>query len=200
MAKRRAARRQKPVKAAKKRPAARRTAKRAKKAAPRRPAKKTPARKKAVRRVAARRARPRGPRPQAVAAAPPKLPRLDRVRRTLDDTIPTPPSSLDMEQHGSAARSGRAELEHSRKLHGNMAEVTGGDVDVNVDNAYFSGDEAPGGDNPTPDMDIVDDIGKALGVEYNDNEELKSGDKLAARDKHRWELNPASAEDYRTRD
>ena len=40
--------------------------------------------------------------------------------------------------------------------------ITGGDVDADVENAYFSGDEAPGGDNPTPDQDIVDDIGKAL--------------------------------------
>ena len=52
--------------------------------------------------------------------------------------------------------------------------ITGGDVDVNVENAYFSGDEAPGGDNPTPDQDVVDDIGKALGVEYQDNEELRA--------------------------
>ena len=56
--------------------------------------------------------------------------------------------------------------------------ITGGDVDVDVEDAYFTGDEAPGGDNPTPDQDIVDDIGKALGVEYQDNEELKAGDKV----------------------
>ncbi len=36
-------------------------------------------------------------------------------------------------------------------------------------------DEAPGGDNPTPDQDIVDEIGKALGVEYQDSEELRAG-------------------------
>ena len=41
--------------------------------------------------------------------------------------------------------------------------ITGGDVDVDVEDAYFTGDEAPGGDNPTPDQDVVDDIGKALG-------------------------------------
>ena len=40
------------------------------------------------------------------------------------------------------------------------------------------GDEAPGGDNPTPDQDIVDDIGKAVGVQYEDNEELKAADKI----------------------
>ena len=53
------------------------------------------------------------------------------------------------------------------------ASIAGGDVDADVESAYFTGDEAPGGDNPTPDQDIVDDIGKALGVEYQDNEELK---------------------------
>jgi hypothetical protein len=78
--------------------------------------------------------------------------------------------------------------------------ITGGDVDVDLEQAYFSGDEAPGGDNPTPDQDVVDDIGKALGVEYQDNEELRASDKVADRDKKRWELDPASAEDYRDRD
>ena len=84
--------------------------------------------------------------------------------------------------------------------HRNMSpEISGGDVDVDLEDAYFTGEEAPGGDNPTPDQDIVDDIGKALGVEYNDDEELKSADKLEKRDKHRWELDPASSEDYKER-
>ena len=61
---------------------------------------------------------------------------------------------------------------------------------------YAVGDESPGGDNPTPDQDRVDDIGKALGVQYNDDEELKAADKITERDRHRWELDPASAEDY----
>jgi hypothetical protein len=43
---------------------------------------------------------------------------------------------------------------------------------------------------------VVDDIGKAVGVQYEDNEELKGEAKIAKRDKHRWELDPASAEDY----
>jgi Family of unknown function (DUF6335) len=29
---------------------------------------------------------------------------------------------------------------------------------------------------------------------------LKSGDKLVERDKHRWEMDPASSEDYQDRD
>src|SRR5579864_625612 len=137
----------------------------------------------------------------AIEPPPAKRPRLDRVRRTLDDVLPTPPSSLNLERRGTAAGTGRAELaDNLRKLGGGMTPaITGGDVDADYENAYFSGDDAPGGDNPTPDQEVVDDIGKALGVEYNDNEELKSGDKVTDRDKHRWELDPASSEDYKER-
>ena len=105
-----------------------------------------------------------------------------------------------MVRRGTAARTGRAEIAESRADHATMTpSITGGDVDASVEDAYFTGDEAPGGDNTTPDQDIVDDIGKALGVEYQDNEELHTGDKVEERDKHRWELDPASSEDYRDR-
>jgi hypothetical protein len=105
-----------------------------------------------------------------------------------------------MNRHGSAVRTGRAEMAQAHANHATMTpDISAGDVDVDVENAYFSGDEAPGGDNPTPDQDVVDEIGKALGVEYQDSEELRASDKVAERDKHRWELDPASAEDYRDR-
>jgi hypothetical protein len=130
---------------------------------------------------------------------PPKKASLDRVRRTLDDIVTGPPSSLDMERHGSAARTGRAEMAENLRDHRGMTDVTGGDVDVDVEDAYFAGEEAPGGDNPTPDQDIVDNIGKALGVQYEDNEELKGADKVIERDRKRWELDPASSEDYKER-
>jgi hypothetical protein len=131
------------------------------------------------------------------ARPPAKAPRLYRDRRTLEEPAPGPPSSLNMERRGSAARTGRAELAEARQNHATMTPaITGGDVDADLEAAYFSGDEAPGGDNPTPDQDVVDEIGKALGVEYQDNEELKPGDEVVERDKHRWELDPASSEDY----
>jgi Family of unknown function (DUF6335) len=114
--------------------------------------------------------------------------------------VPTPPSSLDMDRHGSAARTGREELADTRRKHQGMSpEIASGDLDVDVEDAYFTGEEAPGGDNPTPDQDVVEDIGKALGVQYADNEELKASDKVTERDKHRWELDPASSEDYKDR-
>jgi hypothetical protein len=125
---------------------------------------------------------------------------LDRNRRhlpELEDNIPTPPSSLDLDRTPSAARSGRQGMREARMHHNETSpELTGGDVDASWEDAYSTGDEAPGGDNPTPDQDRVDDIGKALGVQYEDSEELKAADKIIERDRHRWELDPASAEDY----
>ena len=133
-----------------------------------------------------------------------QAPKLDRERkklRELEETLEGPPSSLDMDRTASAARSGRRHMQDTLEDHNETSPaMTGGDVDADWEDAYAVGDEAPGGDNPTPDQDRVDDIGKALGVTYEDNEELKGADKIAERDKHRWELDPASSDDYRERD
>ena len=193
MAKRRPAGRTKSTRSTRKRSVARRSG--------RRPTKKTTPRPKvtASKKARASRKSPKNPKRPKMAVAR-KAPALDRARRTLDETVPTPPSSLDLSRRASAARSGRAELAERRREHQGMSPaVTGGDVDVDVEDAYFTGDGAPGGDNPTPDQDVVDDIGKALGVQYEDNEELKASDKVIERDRHRWELDPASSEDYKER-
>ena len=42
-------------------------------------------------------------------------------------------------------------------------------------------------------------MGEAIGVTYQDNEELKVGEKERSRDKKRWELDPASSDDYQDR-
>jgi hypothetical protein len=133
-----------------------------------------------------------------------RAPGLERERkqlRDIEESVPGPPSSLNLDRHGSAARTGRANLRHAKHEHTETSPaMTGGDVDADWEDAYAVGDEAPGGDNPTPDQDVVDDIGRALGIEYQDNEELKGSDKIAERDKKRWELDPASAEDYKDRE
>lgn len=130
-------------------------------------------------------------------------PGLDRSRkqlRELEETVIGPPSSLDMDRTASAARSGRRHMQNELADHTETSPaITGGDVDADWQEAYAVGDEAPGGDNPTPDQDRVDDIGKALGVVYEDNEELKASEKIAERDRHRWELDPASSDDYKER-
>ena len=139
---------------------------------------------------------------RAKTAVARKAPSLDRARRTVrgDDIVPTPPSSLDLDRTASAARSGRRQMSERLHEHNETSPaLTAGDVDADWESAATVGDEAPGGDNPTPDQDIVEDIGKAVGVVYEDNEELKGEEKIIKRDKHRWELDPASSEDFKDR-
>jgi hypothetical protein len=187
-----------------------------KSAKPARPIKVTarPARKVVKKQAPARKP---APRPATVAAHPPAArpaapprpkitrppartaPGLNRERRTIqdDDIVPSPPSSLDFDRSASAVRSGRREMKERLAEHNETSPaLTGGDVDADWEGAYSSGDEAPGGDNPTPDQDLVDDIGRAVGVEYQDNEELKGEAKIAKRDRNRWELDPASSDDW----
>lgn len=167
---------------------------------------------KPVKKVAKRTAPKPSPAPVRAVAAKPKAAAavvgkkkhalgLDRARRIVadDDDIvsPTPPSSLHLDRSASSARSGRQELKERYDKHTETSPaLTGGDVDADWESAYSTGDEAPGGDNPTPDQNNVDDIGLALGVEYADNEELEGADKIEERDRHRWEDDPASSEDF----
>jgi len=97
----------------------------------------------------------------------------------------------------ASAHTGHDELKAELLLHTESSPVlTAGDVDAKWQDAYAIGDEAPGGDNPTPDQDRVDDIGKALGIQYQDDQELQGGEEVLERDRHRWEFDPASAEDW----
>jgi Family of unknown function (DUF6335) len=136
--------------------------------------------------------------PKAPARSPRPAPGLNRERRTVREAVvPSAPSSLVPSRHASAASSGADELRVKLASHtGTGPAITAGDVDANWESAEATGDEAPGGDNPTPDQDVVDEIGRALGVEYDDDEELQGGDEIAARDQDRWELDPASSDDF----
>jgi len=208
--------RKKPAKKAKKkpaaRPAARKSVKKASKKAVKKVAKKAskPAKKaaKPVKRSApkkaakpVKRSAPAKAAPKKKVAAKPvakavtKKPNLDRPRKTVAD-IHGIPSSLDMNRSPSAAKSGRAEMRDKQSKNNSGTAITAGDVDADWQSAETVGDEAPGGDNPTPDQDVVDDIGRALGVEYADDEELQGGDEIADRDRHRWELDPSSKDDF----
>lgn len=135
-----------------------------------------------------------------VSARPARATAQSAGREAGDDAALPLPSSLDLDQRPSAARSGRAELEVRRREHPETGPgMTAGDVDADWVAAYSVGDEAPGGDNPTPGQTVVDEVGRALGVEYAAGEELSSTGKIEDRDRHRWELDPASSEDYPAR-
>jgi hypothetical protein len=80
-----------------------------------------------------------------------------------------------------------------------IAELAGGDLDASFD-VGTSGEEAVGGSEATPDQNDVDDIGTALGVADPDEHPIATTERIAARDRERWELDPASSEDYAERE
>lgn len=106
---------------------------------------------------------------------------------TEDDEIET---VFEDRQHLAAG--GRKELqEELEEHHSKSPELSGGDLDADWQSADVAGEEAVGGTVPTPDQDVVDELGQALGVTYEDDEPL-DGEKIHERDRNRWELNPES--------
>ena len=121
-------------------------------------------------------------------------------REHVDPLDPEIAEAFRSEQHIAEARSGQQYLRRQRQEHATMdPTLQAGDVEVPLEDAALVGEEVPGGDNPTPDQSVVEEIGRAAGVEYQDNEPLRPGEKLEKRDDQRWELDPASAEDYEER-
>ena len=118
------------------------------------------------------------------------------IRRYIEDQDP---AEEDIQEEFNETRS-QHELEvvltrgDDRQKH---ARLSGGDLDVTMD-AGSSGDETVGGSNPTLDQDTVDELGEAAGLTFEDSEEI-AGEKVYDRDTHRWELDPASSEDYAER-
>jgi len=76
------------------------------------------------------------------------------------------------------------------------AILTGGDVDADWARAASSGEEAVGGTVATPDQDVVDEIGRAVGLEQPTDAEVRTSDEiLHERDRHRWDLESNARED-----
>jgi hypothetical protein len=80
-----------------------------------------------------------------------------------------------------------------REHHDETPQLSAGDLDAAWDQADV-GDETASAE-PTPDKDIVDEIGAALGVTYDDDEELDFAEKVYRRDEERYELDLDSVED-----
>ena len=83
----------------------------------------------------------------------------------------------------------------AQRLHNNTAaspEGSGGDVDAAWEDGNESGSESIGGDSPTPDQSIVEENARAVGVSFEDNEELDFLRKIERRDRDRYELEEQS--------
>jgi hypothetical protein len=67
--------------------------------------------------------------------------------------------------------------------------LSAGDVDADWQRAESTGEETVGGSVATPDQDVVDEIGRALGVEQGSEAEVTtSAEMLRRRDRFRWHL------------
>ncbi len=118
-----------------------------------------------------------------------------RAESTKDPVDPEIEREFDEAQ--KLAGSGPTQL--ARKLHKHHSRtplLSGGDAEWDRSDI---GEESVGGQNPMPDQDIAEDLANAVGINYEDNEPLRSAEKLEERDRNRWEFDPASSEDYMDR-
>jgi hypothetical protein len=114
--------------------------------------------------------------------------RLDHNRDGIDDRIEPPVPDVS---------AGSQKLAERLREHTSVdPSLSGGDIDAQWDMAESEGDEAAAGSIATPGQNDVEEFAGAIGIHYADDEELKVGEKERERDKKRWELDPASSDDY----
>ncbi len=109
------------------------------------------------------------------------------------DYIPDPEIEEFMEEEISRAPKDPDQL--AQRLRNNTAASprdSGGDLDADWEDVNDSGSETVAGDNPTPDQSLVEENASAMGVSYEDNEELEFIDKIEKRDRDRYELDENS--------
>ena len=107
--------------------------------------------------------------------------------------VPNPEIEEFMELEISRAPKDSELLAH--RLRNNTAaspQDAGGDLDANWEDVNESGSETVAGDNPTPDQSLVEENAKAMGVSFEDNEELEFVEKIEKRDRDRFELEEGS--------
>jgi hypothetical protein len=120
----------------------------------------------------------------------------DEVRNQIDDYTEDEEVVDDFAERQGLATGGRQKLEEKLNEYNSLdPSLSGGDVDAAWEDSDASGEESVGGSVSTPDQDIVEELGEAAGLTYNDYEELDYDKKVLNRDRERWELDPASADD-----
>ena len=115
------------------------------------------------------------------------------------DYVPDPDIEEFMEEEISRAPKDPDLL--AQRLRQNTAaspSVSGGDADASWEDVNDSGTESVAGDNPTPDQSLVEENARALGISFEDNEELDVLDKIDKRDRNRYELDERSKSDNDT--
>ncbi|HXD30422.1 MAG TPA: DUF6335 family protein [Pyrinomonadaceae bacterium] len=109
------------------------------------------------------------------------------------DYVPNPEIEEFMEEEILRAPKDPELLAH--RLRNNTAaspKDAGGDVDAAWEDVNESGSEAFTGHSPTPDQSNVEENAMAVGVSFEDNEELEFEEKFDKRDRDRFELEESS--------
>jgi hypothetical protein len=109
------------------------------------------------------------------------------------DVVPDPDIEEFMEEE--IARAPKDSNQLAQRLRNNTASSpmdAGGDIDASWEDVNDSGTESVAGDNPTPDQSDVEENAHAVGVNFEDNQELDITEQLERRDRDRFELDPRS--------
>jgi hypothetical protein len=111
--------------------------------------------------------------------------------------VPEKPAEEDLQgpppREATVIRSDRerAQAERARQHTETSPALTGGDVDADWERAAAVGEEAVGGSVATPDQNVVDELGDALGVPRAPDDEVRTSQEiLEGRDRARREEEP----------
>lgn len=110
--------------------------------------------------------------------------------------VPDPEIEQFMEEE--IARAPKDPEHLAQRLRNNNAASpsdAGGDLDASWESVNDDGTESVSGDNPTPDQSDVEENAHAIGLNFEDNEELDAIEKINRRDRRRFELDPRSKTD-----
>jgi len=107
--------------------------------------------------------------------------------------VPDPDIEEFMEEEIARAPKDPDQLANRLRQHTAASPAdAGGDLDASWENAEGSGEESVSGDHALPDQSDVEENAHAVGVNFEDNEELEVIDKIERRDRQRYELDPRS--------
>lgn len=123
---------------------------------------------------------------------PKKMPELFNYLANDPEFVPDPEIEEFMEEEiAHAPKDPDLLAQRLRNTAASPADA-GGDLDADWEDVNDSGSETFAGDSPTPDQSMVEENARAIGVSFEDNEELDFLGKIEKRDRKRYELEEQS--------
>jgi hypothetical protein len=123
-----------------------------------------------------------------------RVPAVPRLRPIADGRNGADPLVSPTAVAAEALRTGvmpRVAGRRRDEIPGEGETMRAGDPDDSSMANEYVGEETPGGSTQTPDQNVVDEIGRAYGLQEEDTGALRSGaEVLTRRDRHRQELQP----------